>query len=892
MKRKNERGAITLFVLIACLSFITFLTTMLTVGAVKRQAQLEASKQAKDIYSRGDASTVYSEFFGEGAIPIYTFDELMKIGVVGNKITVPEEGGKIYTCAADSVYVLMNDIIGEYNGAWMMPNLSAAGGRIEVNGKEIKIKDTSKTNETIYYYYNDLNNFAFPVTEEGYSYASLQVHYDGINNTGNGHSNSITTWKDLSGNGNYGEIAGGTILEDAVHITATAGANGDSSTYVKTHNNVAINTASNLTVSMVFEMTDLNEYNATGMTTLFSTGSSSSLANYLVLHNNNANNKLYIDIGGTSARKELCDLLEYKRTYSITLVFSNNTLNFYIDGECKATITNFYPYSSNYQLWIFNALSSTHRKGTTGNIHNFKFYNRALTEAEINSNYEIDNIRFMQQDAIIPIYAVAYANNGDNTNLELVFSNTGNVDSSRDVVLNAGNITTKYFSSSSNVPWYSNRTNIKTVTFETPVQPFYMSNYFYGCSNLTTINNIQKLDTSLVKKMNCMFCECYNLENVDLSNFNTSCVTDMRAMFYNCSKLKALNLSGFDTSKVNSMNSMFYGCIKLGTGSNGNLDLSNFDTSSITENGLSSMFTNCSSLTSLNLSSFNTSGVTSMAGMFNGCSGLETINLSSFNTSNVTDMKNMFYNCSSLGRGSSGTIDLSNFNTSSVTGNGLIQMFSGCSSLTSLNLSNFNTSGATSMSSMFANCSSLESLNLSSFNTSSVTSMSSMFGNCTSLESLNLSSFNTSSVSSMSGMFTNCSSLGIASSGTIDLSNFNTSSITGNGLVNMFKNCSSLTSLDLSNFNTSGATSMEGMFNVCGGLVTLDLSSFDTSCVTSMVDMFNQCGSLVTLDLSSFNTSNVSNMNQAFSRCGSLKTIYAGDDWSTNAVTSSNYMFR
>ena len=36
----------------------------------------------------------------------------------------------------------------------------------------------------------------------GYIKEGLVVHYDGINNTGNGHSNTATTWKDISGNGN------------------------------------------------------------------------------------------------------------------------------------------------------------------------------------------------------------------------------------------------------------------------------------------------------------------------------------------------------------------------------------------------------------------------------------------------------------------------------------------------------------------------------------------------------------------------------------------------------------------------------------------------------------------------------------------------------------------
>ena len=42
-----------------------------------------------------------------------------------------------------------------------------------------------------------------------------------------------------------------------------------------------------------------------------------------------------------------------------------------------------------------------------------------------------------------------------------------------------------------------------------------------------------------------MFQSCYELEYIDLSNFDTSNVTDMSYMFKECKKLKYLNLSNF-----------------------------------------------------------------------------------------------------------------------------------------------------------------------------------------------------------------------------------------------------------------------------------------------------------------------------------------------------------
>jgi surface protein len=211
-------------------------------------------------------------------------------------------------------------------------------------------------------------------------------------------------------------------------------------------------------------------------------------------------------------------------------------------------------------------------------------------------------------------------------------------------------------------------------------------------------------------------------------------------------------------------------------------------------------------------------------------------------------------------------------------------MFNGCSGLTSIDLSNFNTSKVTYLFNMFAGCSSLTSLDLSNFDTSNVTDISTMFSGCENLTSLDLSNFDTQKVTRMEKMFKDCSGLT-----SLDLSNFNTSKVTN--MYSMFDGCSSLTNLDLSHFNTSNVTGMDLMFNGCSSLTSLDLSNFDTSNVPDMNQMFDECSSLTSLDLSSFNTSQVTNMYKMFWSSNNLKTIYVGDGWSTDAVTSSDYMF-
>ena len=169
--------------------------------------------------------------------------------------------------------------------------------------------------------------------------------------------------------------------------------------------------------------------------------------------------------------------------------------------------------------------------------------------------------------------------------------------------------------------WINNHaSDITTVVFDDSfkdVQPTFCNRWFYNCINLTSIDNIENLNTANVTDMSGMFYRCKKLKSLDLSSFNTAKVTDMGYMFYYCKELTSLNLSNFDTANVKYMSNMFEGCEKL---------------------------------TSLNLSSFNTANVTVMNGMFYYCSGLTTIYVSDdfITTINTLGDELMFKFCDNL----------------------------------------------------------------------------------------------------------------------------------------------------------------------------------------------------------------------------------------------------
>ena len=195
--------------------------------------------------------------------------------------------------------------------------------------------------------------------------------------------------------------------------------------------------------------------------------------------------------------------------------------------------------------------------------------------------------------------------------------------------------------------WDTHAAEIKKVVFKAGFRDethTTCSKWFSGCTNLTSIEGIENLNTSNVKYMNEMFGQCSNLETLDLSHFNTEKVGNMSNMFNGCTKLHDLNISSFNTEKVTNMYEMFYGCSSLET-----LDLSHFNTRNVRKDGMNYMFNGCSSLSYLNVSNFTTDkpGM-QLDGLFQGCSSLQTLDLSSFDISGAGSVNYLFDGCSAL----------------------------------------------------------------------------------------------------------------------------------------------------------------------------------------------------------------------------------------------------
>ncbi|MBR6947938.1 MAG: BspA family leucine-rich repeat surface protein, partial [Muribaculaceae bacterium] len=384
----------------------------------------------------------------------------------------------------------------------------------------------------------------------------------------------------------------------------------------------------------------------------------------------------------------------------------------------------------------------------------------------------------------------------------------------------------------SNPGWYSDNTyrNVTLVKFDASfanARPTSTHEWFYGMNYLLSIWGINNLNTSKVTNMSYMFFGCSLLPSIDLSSFNTANVTDMRYMFCSCNGLESLDLSSFNTSKVTDMSDMFFLCGNLQTITVG----SDWSTAAVTSS--TNMFGSCPSLVGGQGTTYDANHVdVAYAHIDGGTSNpgyFTATGTEAYACYTPSNTTLTFYHDDQRSSRPGTTYDLN----------------------TGEHDAGWKTDGT--------NASVTRVVFDPSFAGVRPTTTYSWFYLMRNLQTIT------------------------------GIEYLNTSEVTN--MAHMFNSCSKLTSIDLSSFNTSKVTEMRVMFCNCTGLTSLDLSSFNTSKVTNMFNMFGGCSSLTSLDLSSFNTSNVTDMGRLFYDCSRLTTVYVGEDWSTEAVTSSSYMF-
>ncbi len=110
-KLKNQKGAISLFVMLSMMFFLMFMLGAYTIVNRRNQSQVQATTKLRSLYS-SNASNLKEKYAAKFAsndevIPISNYTELCLYGT-GKSF---ERDGKIYTCDTGKQYQLTSDIV-------------------------------------------------------------------------------------------------------------------------------------------------------------------------------------------------------------------------------------------------------------------------------------------------------------------------------------------------------------------------------------------------------------------------------------------------------------------------------------------------------------------------------------------------------------------------------------------------------------------------------------------------------------------------------------------------------------------------------------------------------------------------------------------------------------
>ncbi|MBR3288300.1 MAG: BspA family leucine-rich repeat surface protein [Lachnospiraceae bacterium] len=174
-------------------------------------------------------------------------------------------------------------------------------------------------------------------------------------------------------------------------------------------------------------------------------------------------------------------------------------------------------------------------------------------------------------------------------------------------------------------------------------------------------------------------------------------------------------------------------------------------------------------------------------------------------------------------------------------------------------------------------------INLSYLNASNVTSMKNMFKSCTSLTSIDFPAINAENVTNLSYMFSGCTSLV-----SVNLSQVTFDKV--EDMSYMFKDCTALTTVNLSGVLSNSVTNINTsyMFQNCTSLTSIDVNSMNLSNVSNMSNMFEGCTALESLDFSATSIAAVNRISYMFKNCINLKSLNLSSFNTSNVTYKTN----
>ena len=147
---KSEKGAITIVVLASMLFLLAFLMSAYMIVANKAKKQKEISQEIQEMYSKHeDLEETYNKYINNDVIPIYTVEQLLKIGSQEDLLI----DNKYCKMTWDATYALMNDLVITENWTPINSNPNFIGNFIG-NGHIVTVKVNNVS--TVY---SNVNNF-------------------------------------------------------------------------------------------------------------------------------------------------------------------------------------------------------------------------------------------------------------------------------------------------------------------------------------------------------------------------------------------------------------------------------------------------------------------------------------------------------------------------------------------------------------------------------------------------------------------------------------------------------------------------------------------------------------------------------------------------------------
>lgn len=225
---------------------------------------------------------------------------------------------------------------------------------------------------------------------------NLVLQYDGINNTGNGHSNTATVWKDLSKSGNDITLnADNSFNENSCVFPKTINSGLSLANPLKAgiNNGFTIECVAKSNTTNTSETEDFKLYDW-----FWNIRDDYTEINYMQFIRRFTGEYSISVI--TNSNQLLWDLIPQNGVVISQLVVNNSTMCNYYNGvltsqeDSSSEVLNIVSNINNLDLGYGKWSESGEDIHLNGNIYTIRVYNRALTKNEIKQNYKIDKIRY------------------------------------------------------------------------------------------------------------------------------------------------------------------------------------------------------------------------------------------------------------------------------------------------------------------------------------------------------------------------------------------------------------------------------------------------------------------------------------------------------------------